>query len=110
MDEEYGSNYISLTDDNGEEYVFEFVDTVDYNGSEYYILLPADMDEDDPEFGYIIMENTKDGEDDYLVSIEDSIAEKVYDIFMQELYAEDEEETDGDEEGAEEAEDPENNG
>lgn len=48
MDEGYGSNYITIEDEDGSEFELEQISTLEYRGAEYSLFLPADMDEDDP--------------------------------------------------------------
>ena len=45
MSEEYGSDYISITDEDGKEYELEVLAELEYNGSRYLALVPADADE-----------------------------------------------------------------
>ena len=66
MDEDYGGNYITIEDEDGQEFELEQLDTLEYNDSEYALFLPADMEEDDPDYGYIILRiEEHDGEEFY---------------------------------------------
>ena len=47
MSEEYGPDFVSVTDDDGNEFELEHLGTLEYNGQEYMAFVPADMDEDD---------------------------------------------------------------
>ena len=53
--------------------------------------LPADISEDSEDYGIVILKSEKgeDG-DDYLVVPEDNEAERAYELFMSELFPEDE--------------------
>ncbi len=86
-DEEYGSDYISVTDDDGNEFELEHLDTIEYNGVLYMAFLPADMDEDDEDFGMIILKvEEKDGEE-LLATVDDKRElDEVYDVFMRQLF------------------------
>ena len=55
MSDDFGRTLITLVDDDGQESELEYVDTMDYNGSTYAALLPVDMDENDPDYGYVIL-------------------------------------------------------
>ena len=44
MAENYGSDYISILDDDGKEYELEVLSTIEYNGSTYLAVIPADED------------------------------------------------------------------
>lgn len=95
MSNEYGSDYISIVDEEtNEEFNLEVLGDMDYNGSSYLAALPADMDENDPDYGMIILRIVP-GEDgfEYYESIDDENEEKdVYEHFMALLFEDDEEE------------------
>ena len=43
MDEGYGSNYITIEDEDGNEFELEQIATLAYKDSDYSLFLPADM-------------------------------------------------------------------
>ena len=43
MSEEYGNDFITLTDEDGNEIELEHLDTVEYNNQTYMAFLPAEM-------------------------------------------------------------------
>ena len=99
MDEGYGSNYINIEDEDGNEFELELLDTLEHNEAEYCLFLPADMDEDDPEYGYIILriEPDEDGSETYCsVDDEDELV-AVYDLFMEKLFDDEDTDEGGDE-------------
>ena len=51
MDEDLGSSYITIEDEDGNEFELEQLATMEFNGNEYSAFLPADMAEDDPDYG-----------------------------------------------------------
>ena len=51
MSEEYGPDFISVTDEEGNEFELEHLGTLENNGCIYMAFVPADMDEDDEDFG-----------------------------------------------------------
>ena len=57
MSEEFGSDFITLIDDNGEEFELEFLDEMTYNGKTYSAFLPTDLDENDPDYGLVLLRN-----------------------------------------------------
>ena len=96
MSEDFGSDFITITDDDGNQYELEHLDTLEIDGVFYLAFLPADIDEDDERYGIIIMkQETEDGES-YLVVPEDEELDFVYQRFMERLF---------EDEDAEEAED-----
>ena len=84
MSEAYGSDYITIIDDDGQEFELEVLDTMDYNGETYMAFLPADMDENDPDYGMIILRVVQDENgDDLYESIDDEDQlQDVYEHFM----------------------------
>ena len=42
MNEEYGSDFISITDEDGKEYELEVLAELEYEGSKYLALVPAE--------------------------------------------------------------------
>ena len=51
------------------------------------------MDEDDPDYGFIILKYVPDGDEELLDSVDDEeVLEKVYAVFMEELFDEEDEE------------------
>lgn len=101
MSEDYGANFISLTDEDGNEFELEHLDTLEYNGSLYMAFFPAvEGDEDtevtdvdlDEEYGLIILKVVNVDGEDQLVTLEDeNELDAVYQQFMDLLFSEDEE-------------------
>ena len=92
MGEDFGSTYITIEDEEGNEFELEQLATMEFNGQEYSAFLPADMSEDDPDYGYIILRiEEENGEE--LLSTPDSDEEldTVYNLFMERFFDEDEE-------------------
>jgi len=93
MSEEFGPTFITVTDDDGKEIVLEFVDALEYEGCMYQAFFPAETEgeEEDPDSGLVILKVIhEDGED--LLSTLDSEeeAEKVYELFMENLFDDEE--------------------
>ena len=66
---------------------------MEYNGDLYRVFLPTDINEDDPDYGFIILKSVMDGEEELLDSVDDEeLKEKVYAIFMEELFSDEDEE------------------
>lgn len=97
MSEDFGSDYITIEDEEGNEFELEHIVSTDYNGSEYALFLPADMEETDPDFGYIILKITEENGEELYNSVDDeNELVAVYDIFMELLF--EDEETDKEDE------------
>ena len=94
MSDEFGSDYITIVDDDGTEFELEVVDTMDYDGKTYTAFLPTDIDENDPDYGFIILENVMEGDEEVFNSIDDEAQlQDVYEHFMALLFPEDEDES-----------------
>lgn len=94
MSEEFGSDFVTIVDDDGQEFELEVLDTMDYNGQTYMAFLPADMDENDPDYGIIILRVTEDekGEELYESIDDDAELQDVYEHFMVLLFDDEDEE------------------
>ena len=89
MSEEYGNDYISITDDEGNEFELEHLDTLEYEGQTYMVFLPTDISEDDPEFGYIILKVIEENGEELFGSVDDEDElNRVYDYYMELLFEE----------------------
>lgn len=93
MSEEYGPDFITVTDEEGNEFELEHLGTLEYNGVTYMSFVPADMDEEDDDFGLILLKViNKDGEE-LLADIDDQTElDAVYEQFMEILFDDEEEE------------------
>ena len=88
MDGDFGSSYITIEDEDGNEFELEQLDSLEYSGNEYSLFLPADMNEEDPDYGYIILrvETDDDGGEVYCSVDEEDELVAVYDLFMEQLF------------------------
>ena len=87
MEEEYGANIISITDEDGVEYELEVLSSVEYQGAEYLALTPADADDEAEELEVSILKSVMDGDEPILVAVEDEQElETVYDLLMQSMF------------------------
>ena len=97
MSEDFGPNFITLTDEDGNDIELEYVDAIEVDGQTYMAFFPTVDDEADEaaaeDFGLVILKSvTENGEE--LLSTQDSDEEldKVYDLFMEQLMADEDEE------------------
>ena len=91
--EEYGPDIISLTDEDGKEYELEVLSSVIYQGVEYLALTPANTPEDAEELEVSILKSVAEGEETVLISVDDEEElETVYNLLMDAMFDEDEEE------------------
>ena len=90
MSEEYGNDFIVLTDEDGNEEEFEHLDTLEYNGQTYVALIPAQMSALD-EAELVILRIVNEGEDDEMLETidDDSELDLIYGMFLERLADED---------------------
>lgn len=89
MSDEYGSDFITIVDEDGAEYELEVLSTLEYNGQTYLAVIPADGEEHESLDVSILKSVEEDGEP-ILCAIEDEAElEAVYSLIMDELYSED---------------------
>ena len=93
MSDEFGSDFVTIIDDEGNEFELEVIESMDYNGNTYMAFLPADMSEDDPDYGFILLRVVEDENgDEVFESIDDEDElQDVYERFMVLLYDDEEE-------------------
>lgn len=87
MDEDFGSSYITIEDEEGNEFELEQLAELEYEGRSYAAFLPADMDEDDPDYGYILLRIEEENGEEVFCSVDDEQElAAVYDVFMAQLF------------------------
>ena len=86
MSEEYGNDFITLTDEDGNEIELEHLDTVEYNGQTYMAFLPAEMSLEDAYELFILKVELEDDGEEVLVSLDDEDEEaEMFQIFSERL-------------------------
>ena len=91
MENEYGSDFMTIVDEDGTEYELEILSSVDYNGCTYLAVTPAGAEED-TELEVSILKSVEEDGEPILCAIEDEQElETVYSILMDQLYEEEEE-------------------
>lgn len=95
-EENFAPELLTVTDENGESHVLEILCDMDFNGKTYYLFVPANIDEmdpNDPDYGYIILEAIEEDGEEFFYSIEDEDElNSVYEMFMALIEAGEEEE------------------
>lgn len=88
MADEYGSDFITITDGDGNEFEVEVLSTVEYNGASYMAVIPADG-EDDLRLEVSILKSVEEDGEPLLCAIDDEAElQAVYDLVMDSLYDE----------------------
>ena len=92
MSDQYGSDFITIVDEDGTEYELEVLTTLEYNGSSYMAVVPAAQEEEAAELEVSILKSVEEDGESILVAIEDDTElEAVYNLIMDSLYEEEEE-------------------
>ena len=92
MSNEYGSDFMTIVDEDGTEFELEVLSTLEYNGQTYLAVTPANV-EDDEDVEVSILKSVEEDGEPILCAIEDEgELEAVNDLIMEQLYAEDDSE------------------
>ena len=90
MADQYGSDFITIVDEEGTEYELEVLTTLEYNGNTYMAVIPADDGSDSLDLEVSIFKSIDEDGEPILCVIEDEAElQAVYDLIMDSLYAED---------------------
>ena len=104
MDESFGPDFFTLTDEDGNEFELELVDTLEHQGVTYYAMFPAveedeatgepkDIDADDEEYGLVIMKGIQENGEELLSTLDsDAELDEIYELFMERFFQDEEEE------------------
>ena len=92
MSDEYGSDFITIVDEDGTEFELEVLSTLEYNGQSYLAVIPADGEEHESIDVSILKSVEEDGEPILCAIEDDAELEAVYSLMMDSLYEEEESE------------------
>ena len=85
--DQYGSDFITIVDDDGNEYELEVLTTLEYNGEIYMAVIPAGESQDQFEMEVSIFKSVEEDGESVLCIIEDEQElQSVYDLIMDTLY------------------------
>lgn len=89
MADEYGSDFITIVDEDGTEFELEVLTSVEYNGETYLAVTLAGLEDADLDVN--ILKSVEEGGEPILCAVEDEAElEAVYNIIMDQLYEEEE--------------------
>ncbi len=92
MEDQFGSDFMTIVDEDGAEYELEVLASLEYNGMTYLAVIPAVDEEDKQDLEVSILKSTEEDGEPMLLAIEDQQElETVYGLIMDQLYEEDEE-------------------
>ena len=91
--EDFGSDFITIVDEDGTEYELEVLSTLEYNGETYMAVVPAGESLEEYQLEVSILKSVEEDGESILCAIEDEAElEAVYNLIMDSLYEEDEDE------------------
>ena len=89
MHDHFGSDFMTIVDEDGQEYELEVLSTLELESGTYLAVIPAGLEEDEAPEVSILKSMEEDGEP-ILCAIEDEKElQEVYDRIMDQLYQED---------------------
>ena len=93
MEDMYGSDFMTIVDEDGTEYELEILSTIEYNGNTYMAVIPANDENGElNQLEVCILKSVEEDGESILVAIEDeNELNAVNDLIMDQLYAEDDE-------------------
>ena len=97
MSEEFGPDFITVTDEDGNDIELELVDALEYNGVTYMAFYPAEEEgeeetEESEDDGLVILKSIEENGEELLSTLDsDEELNAVYDLFMERLFQDEEE-------------------
>lgn len=91
MSDYYGSDFVTIVDEDGTEYELEILSTLEYNGFTYIAVIPADGEEHESLEVSILKSVDEDGESILCAIEDDEELESVYALIMDSLYEDEDE-------------------
>ena len=95
MSEEFGPDFITVTDEDGNDMELELVDALEHQGQTYMAFYPAvqeengGADEDSEDYGLVILKEIHENGEDLLSTLDtDEELDEVYQLFMERLFDE----------------------
>lgn len=91
MDDQFGSDFITIVDEDGQEYELEVLSTLEYDGNTYMAVIPAGESAEEFQLEVSILKSVEEDGEPILCAIEEEAElQAVYDLIMDSLYEEEE--------------------
>ena len=95
MSDEFGPNFITITDEDGNDIELEYVDALEHNGVTYMAFFPTADTEEEAEsaqdFGLVILKSVMENGEELLATPDtDEELNEVFDLFTQQLLEDEE--------------------
>ena len=93
MADQYGSDFMTIVDEDGTEFELEVLTTLEYNGATYLAVIPAVDAEEAQDLEVSILKSVEedDGESTLCAIEDEQELQAVYELIMDQLYEEEEE-------------------
>ena len=95
MSEEYGPAFITVTDEEGNDIELELVDALEHEGNTYMAFFPAVLEEggeESEDYGMVILKSIEENGEELLSTLDtDEELEKIYALFMERFYSDEDE-------------------
>ena len=92
MSGDFGGDFITIADEDGNEFDLEILDVLEMDGISYTVFVPANIDEmdvNDPDYGWIFLRNREENGEEFFDTIDDDEElNRVYELYNQILDAE----------------------
>ena len=89
MEDQFGSDFITIVDEDGTEYELEVLSTLEYDGNSYLAVIPAGENAEEFQLEVSILKSVEEDGESILCAIEDEAElQAVYDLIMDALYEE----------------------
>ncbi len=93
MSDEYGSDFMTIVDEDGTEFELEVLSSIEYNGQTYLAVTLAGGEDEMEDMQVSILKSVEEDGEPILCAVEDEQEmETVYGLIMDQLYEEEEEE------------------
>ena len=92
MENQYGSDFMTIVDEDGTEFELEVLSSLEYNGFTYLAVIPAGSEEEESLEVSILKSVDEDGEPILCAIEDDQELETVYNLIMDQMYEEEDEE------------------
>lgn len=103
MSSEFGPDFITVTDEDGNDIELEFLDALEHDGVQYMAFFPAQpmgedgqpQEGDEEEAGIILLKVVEEDGEELLSTLDDDEElEHIYELFMERLFDDEEEDED----------------
>jgi len=103
MEENFGPDFITVTDEDGNDFELELLDTLEHKGVTYYAMFPAveedeatgePKDADSEDYGLVILKGIEENGEELLSTLDsDEELDEVYELFMERFFQDEDEES-----------------